>query len=71
MSIDQGGTAPGLQGQKPESPPTVNLRCKNRNCDSIQAIEIPMPANTGRHLYQCVSCHTTWGVATGGSIDLG
>jgi hypothetical protein len=71
MSIDQAGVAPGLQGQKADEPKKVHMRCKNRNCNSIEAVEIFLPHNTGRHMYQCVSSHTSWGVATGGPIDLG
>ncbi len=46
-----------------------NMKCKNKNCDSIQVFEIPMNMG-GRHMYRCVKCHTTWGVMTGGSVDI-
>ncbi len=70
MPIDPAGTKPGVQAQPPQ-PKVVNWRCKNQKCDSMQATEIPMPGNTGRHIYRCIKCNTTWGVQTGGGIDLG
>jgi hypothetical protein len=70
MPIDATGTKPGLQPQAQE-PQRHNMRCRNKGCDSMEVFEIPMPSNTGRHVYQCVKCHTTWGVTTGGCVDLG
>jgi hypothetical protein len=70
MPIDPASTKPGLKPQ-PEEPKTLNMRCKNKGCDSMEVHEMPMPANTGRHIYRCIKCHTTWGVVTGGSVDLG
>jgi transposase-like protein len=70
MPIDPAGTKPGLQPQAPEQK-KLNIRCKNKSCDSIEVVEIQIPNNGGRHLYRCVKCNTTWGVVTGGSVDLG
>ncbi len=71
MPIDEKGTAPGLVSPQAEPPKKHFMRCKNQNCDSIEVVEVQMPNNPGRHLYRCVKCHTSWGVSTGGSIDLG
>lgn len=70
MSIDHTGTAPGLKEAAEEEVPKLHMRCKNSNCDSILAIEIKAGAMVGHHLYQCVRCRMTWGVATGGAIEL-
>lgn len=69
MPVDPTGTRPGLQPQAPE-PKTHNMRCKNKNCDSMQVVEINIPGNQGRRLYRCVKCHTTWGIPVGGAIDI-
>lgn len=71
MPIDPAGTTPGLAQPVPEKPKEHNMKCKNKNCDSITVIEVPVPQAPGRHLYQCTKCRTTWGVNTGGAIDLG
>jgi transposase-like protein len=71
MPIDPTGTAPGLTGQVPEEPKHLHMKCKNPSCDSISVVEVHLPNNPGRHLYRCVKCHTSWGVMTGGSVDLG
>lgn len=55
---------------KPDEPVQHNMKCKNKNCDSINVIEIPTGGGA-RRMYRCVKCHTSWGVLTGGSIDLG
>jgi len=70
MPIDPAGVKPGLV-QSPDSPVQHHIKCKREGCDSILAIEIKIPNSGGRHLYQCVKCHTTWGINTGGGIDLG
>jgi hypothetical protein len=71
MPIDPAGTKPGLAPQA-VAPKVHNMRCKNKgNCDSMEVTEIVMPGGTGRHVYRCVKCNTTWGVVTGGSVDLG
>ena len=71
MPIDPTGTAPGLAGSLEPEPKRLHMKCKNEGCDSIEVIEVQTPPGTGRHVYSCVKCHTTWGVLTGGGIDLG
>lgn len=71
MPIDPAGTTPGLSGQVAEEPKQHHMKCKNQNCDSITVVEVNLPNNAGRHMYRCVKCHTSWGVLTGGSVDLG
>jgi len=70
MPIDQEGTAPGLKATAKE-PKQVHMKCKSDNCDSILAVEVELPGQAGSHVYRCVKCHRTWGIRTGGSIDLG
>ena len=70
MPVDPTGTKPGLQTQSQE-PEKLNMRCKNKSCDSMQVTEMKVPGNVGRHLYRCVKCNTTFSVVTGGSVDLG
>jgi hypothetical protein len=71
MPIDPAGTAPGLAASQVPAIPTVHIRCKRPECDSILAIEVKHPgAASGRRLYQCVKCKISWGVTTGGPVDL-
>lgn len=70
MPVDPTSTKPGLQRQEPE-PEKLNMRCKNKACDSMQVFELKVPGNAGRHIYRCVKCNTTWSVVTGGAVDLG
>lgn len=71
MPIDPAGTTPGLAGPTNPSAPTVHMKCKRPDCDSILAIEVKHPGTTGgRRLYQCAKCRTSWGVNTGGAVDL-
>lgn len=71
MPIDPAGTTPGLAAPLASAPPTVHIRCKRNGCDSINAIEVKHPGSpSGRRLYQCVKCRTSWGVNTGGPVDL-
>jgi hypothetical protein len=70
MPVDHAGTKPGLTPQAPE-PKIHNMRCKNKNCDSMQVTEMVIPGMAGRHMYRCIKCNTTWGVVTGGSVDFG
>ncbi len=71
MPVDPAGTAPGLQPGT-EEPVVHNMRCKNKNCDSITVTTLPIPleASGGRRMYRCTKCNTTWGVQVGGSIDI-
>lgn len=66
--IDPAGTTPGLVGQVTEQK-TVNMRCKNANCDSIEAVEVNVGQPHAR-VYRCVKCHRSWGVNVGGSVNL-
>jgi len=71
MPIDPAGTTPGLKKIE-EKPKEIHIRCKNPQCDSILAIEIKVAGqeNSGHHLYQCCKCKRTWGIATGGAVNL-
>lgn len=69
--IDPSGTTPGLAAPTTPESPRVHMKCKRPECDSILATEIRHPGTVGgRRLYQCVKCHTSWGVNTGGPVDL-
>lgn len=71
MPIDPNGTSPGLAGQVVEQPEILNMKCKRPECLSMQALEVKHPGSAaGRRLYRCVKCHTSWGVNTGGPVDL-
>ncbi len=64
---------PSASGPKATDRKKHNMKCKNRNCDGMEVYELDIPPikNSGRHVYECTKCHTTWGVHTGGSVDLG
>jgi aspartate carbamoyltransferase regulatory subunit len=70
MTVDPKGTLPGLAvPAESEKPVTVNIRCKNSRCTSVVAEELKIPtALPGQHLYRCVTCHHTWGIALGGEF---
>lgn len=70
MPIDPAGTKPGLAPQA-EEPVVHNMKCKNKNCDSITVVEVQYPNSSGRRMYRCTKCHTSWGVPVGGAVDLG
>lgn len=70
MPTDPTGTTPGIAATKPQEQ-TLNMRCKRPECDSITVVEVRHPGSVGgRRLYRCVRCHTSWGVLTGGPVDL-
>jgi hypothetical protein len=70
MAVDPTGTTPGLK-ETEETPEEVHMRCKNPECDSILAVEMKIPGQTGgRRMYQCCKCKRTWGVPVGGSVEL-
>jgi len=72
MPIDYAGTTPGLPPVEPEKPKVVHMKCKAPNCPSIQVTEVTPPGYpVGAHMYACVACKTTWGIATGGNFNLG
>ncbi len=71
MPIDAGGTAPGLKSGSEAQHTVLHMKCKRPECPSNQVIEVKQPgAVRGQHLYRCVKCHTSWGVNTGGPVDL-
>lgn len=71
MPINPGGTAPGLAAASKEEPPKINMKCKRPECSSNVAIEVKHPGSpAGRRLYQCCVCRTSWGINTGGPVDL-
>lgn len=67
MPIDPRGTAPGLSpGAKPQEK-VLNLKCRDRRCDGMTAIQIEVPSGLhGRRIYRCTKCNHTWGVPVGG-----
>lgn len=67
--VDHAGTTPGLVGTVPEAPPVVNVRCKNPNCDSIEAVQVHLP-NQHQRMFKCVKCHLSWGTNVGGFVSL-
>lgn len=71
MPVNPSGTTPGLAAPVTPENPTVHMKCKRPECDSIVAIEVKYPgAVAGRRLYQCAKCKASWGVNTGGPVDL-
>jgi hypothetical protein len=71
MPVDYTGTKPGLPVPTPEEPKYVHMRCKNDGCHSMRVTEVtPMGIPGGAHLYQCVECKMTWGIAVGGGVSL-
>lgn len=71
MPIDPAGTKPGLSPTTEPPVPTLHMKCKRPECDSNIAIEVKIPTSaSGRRLYQCVKCKVSWGINTGGPVDL-
>ncbi len=67
--IDPSGTTPGLPTEPPPKK-VVAIACRVENCGSKEAYEVPLP-KTGPgvpsdRLYECVKCHSTWGLPVGG-----
>lgn len=67
--IDPAGTTPGLVGQVVEQQKTLNMKCKNPGCDSIQVVEVNIGQSHAR-VYKCVKCHRSWGAVVGGGVNL-
>jgi DNA-directed RNA polymerase subunit M/transcription elongation factor TFIIS len=72
MSIDSTGTTPGLAPGVQVQPKTINMKCRDPNCTSIEATEIqlvepsrsaPMPS---QRVYRCVKCGRPHSVSVGG-----
>jgi len=68
-NFDPAGTAPGLAPKAKQEDQTVNMSCRRRGCDSMLAYEIKLPQE-GARMYRCAQCNHTFGVRTGGSINL-
>ena len=69
MPIDPSGTNPGVTAAAPKEPDTLNLRCKNPSCDSIQAIEIKMANTPSVRMYECVKCRIPFRITVGVAVD--
>jgi len=75
MSVDPKGTTPGLKAETKE-PKVHHMKCRNEDCPSMQVTEIPTggaPEGAGaahNRLYQCVTCHLTWTLGVGGSVNI-
>lgn len=70
------GTAPGLVPGAQVKPKTLNMRCANPDCDSIEVSEIQLaekapgaPAPSHR-LYRCVKCGHPRSINVGGHISI-
>jgi len=68
--VDPAGTTPGLSKRAKEEPVPVQLKCRNPKCDSITAQEVHLQNAGGQRLYRCTKCGHSWGVNTGGSVNL-
>jgi len=55
--------------QPNEKPESLNLKCPNKKCKSITAIQLQYPAK-GTRMYQCTECKRTWPITVGGQINL-
>jgi transposase-like protein len=71
MPIDPTGTSPGLAKTAPPEP-VLNLKCRDMNCNSMQATEIKVggPEHTGQRMYRCIKCGYVWGVNLGGHLGI-
>lgn len=73
MTIDAEGTQPGVVVAAVEEP-TVNMKCRNKRCASMVAVEIKLGHQghtaPSKRLYRCVKCNDQWGVDVGGFIDI-
>jgi DNA-directed RNA polymerase subunit M/transcription elongation factor TFIIS len=75
MSFDKAGVTPGLASENKAEPAFQHMKCRNENCQSVQAREIvssSAPPGAGaphNRLYQCVKCNHTWSLGVGGSVN--
>jgi len=69
--IDLKGTTTGLTPEAKKAD-TLNLRCPNTSCDSMEATEIRMetPEHLGQRVYRCVKCGHTRSLIVGGHISI-
>ena len=72
MNVDPKGVTPGLAQKAQPQEDVIHLKCRNRKCDGITAVEIKIQGqeHTGRHIYRCLTCNATWGVPVGGAVNL-
>ena len=70
MPIDPSGTAPGLTPPATAEETKLFMKCKRPECKSNEVVEVRHPGSASRRLYRCVKCHTSWGIMTGGPVDL-
>jgi hypothetical protein len=75
MSIDPTGTSPGLIPGAQAEPKTLNMKCVDERCGSMEATEIQLgekvrgaPAPSQR-VYRCVKCGRTRSLTVGGNVD--
>lgn len=56
-----------IEGRK-----VINIKCRNPKCNSMTAVEIPIPGteNGGQRLYQCTECSRPLPVNVGGAVNL-
>ena len=55
MTIDSTGTKPGLPVPQTEATEKRHfMRCKREGCDSMEAIEVPYPAEAPIRMYRCI-----------------
>lgn len=69
MKIDHAGTTPGLMGKADEQT-VIHMKCKNQDCDSINAVQVHIPNQPHQRVYKCVKCHRSWGANVGGAFNL-
>lgn len=73
-NVDPKGVQPGLAPQAKPEEKIINLRCRNTGrCDSMTAKEIRIGnhnKNGGQRIYRCTECGHSWGINTGGNLNL-
>jgi len=76
MTFDPKSAEPGLANQDAKEPAVVNMKCRQGDCDSMRAQEIPVQTglpNAGashNRMYRCVKCSNTWAMSVGGYVPL-
>lgn len=74
MSIDPKGVQPGLAPSAKPEEEIIHLKCRNMlKCNSLTATEIRIAngrKHGGQRIYRCTECNHTWGINTGGSLNL-
>lgn len=74
--FDAQGTSPGLANQSTPQPKTIHMKCANKRCNSVRAIELnqqsvnEVQGAPHNRTYQCVECRHVWGVPTGGFVAI-